>query len=250
MVRWCKEGECNAQISPKAELCGFQWANTHNRCVHDYLTGKFVTKPMSYVAALHVYRIKLNPKSQIQVPNQYCPYAYCILDKGVVYTRGRGGYAQVWFRGHRAQGPEEALWGLEGGARRHPRRRGRWGHHHPQGCGREGRRRASDKLRGCLGGALCSAAWVSRRRALTPTPRPSAGVPGAQLSVLEGHTKEAKSVAFSPDGTALVSASEDAMIRIWAIPSGVWRAAVQVRAAAGSLAFVHVQFRFLGDCGC
>ena len=27
-----------------------------------YATGKFVTKPLSYVAALHLYRIKLGPK--------------------------------------------------------------------------------------------------------------------------------------------------------------------------------------------
>ena len=35
MVSWCKKGECNAQISPKSELCGFKWANTHNKTVHD-----------------------------------------------------------------------------------------------------------------------------------------------------------------------------------------------------------------------
>ena len=23
------------QISPKSELCGWKWANTHNKCVHD-----------------------------------------------------------------------------------------------------------------------------------------------------------------------------------------------------------------------
>ena len=34
-VSWCKKGEDNAQISPKSELCGFKWANTHNKCVHD-----------------------------------------------------------------------------------------------------------------------------------------------------------------------------------------------------------------------
>ena len=35
MASWCKKREYNAQISPKSELCGFKWANTHNRCVHD-----------------------------------------------------------------------------------------------------------------------------------------------------------------------------------------------------------------------
>ena len=33
-MSWCKEGEYNAQISPKSELCGFKWANTHNKCVN------------------------------------------------------------------------------------------------------------------------------------------------------------------------------------------------------------------------
>ena len=32
MVSWCKKGECNAQIYPTPELCGFNWANTHNKC--------------------------------------------------------------------------------------------------------------------------------------------------------------------------------------------------------------------------
>ena len=35
MVSWCKKGAYNAQTSPKSELCGFKWANTHNNCVHD-----------------------------------------------------------------------------------------------------------------------------------------------------------------------------------------------------------------------
>ena len=30
-----KKGEDNARISPKSELCGFNWANNHNKCVHD-----------------------------------------------------------------------------------------------------------------------------------------------------------------------------------------------------------------------
>ena len=35
MVSWCKKGESDAQICLKSELCGFKWANTHNKCVHD-----------------------------------------------------------------------------------------------------------------------------------------------------------------------------------------------------------------------
>ena len=34
MVSWCKKGACNAQTSPKSELCGLKWANIHNKCVH------------------------------------------------------------------------------------------------------------------------------------------------------------------------------------------------------------------------
>ena len=30
-----QKGEDNAQLSPKSELCGFNWANNHNKCVHD-----------------------------------------------------------------------------------------------------------------------------------------------------------------------------------------------------------------------
>ena len=32
---WWKKGECDAQISPKSEFCGFKWANNHNECVQD-----------------------------------------------------------------------------------------------------------------------------------------------------------------------------------------------------------------------
>ena len=35
MVSWCKKGEYKAQIPPKSEPCGFKWANSHNKCVHD-----------------------------------------------------------------------------------------------------------------------------------------------------------------------------------------------------------------------
>ena len=35
MVSWCKKGGYSTQISPKSDLSGFKWANTHNKCVHD-----------------------------------------------------------------------------------------------------------------------------------------------------------------------------------------------------------------------
>ena len=35
MVSWCKKEEYNTQVSPNSDLCGFRWANTHNKCAHD-----------------------------------------------------------------------------------------------------------------------------------------------------------------------------------------------------------------------
>ena len=37
MVSGCKKRKWNVQKSPKSELCGFKWANTHNKCVHDLM---------------------------------------------------------------------------------------------------------------------------------------------------------------------------------------------------------------------
>ena len=34
MLSWCKKGAYDAQTSPKSELLGFKWANTHNKSVH------------------------------------------------------------------------------------------------------------------------------------------------------------------------------------------------------------------------
>ena len=51
-------------------------------CVH--VAGKFVTKPMSYMAALRLVA------SQVRSQMKYGPYGYCSLDKAVAYTRGRG----------------------------------------------------------------------------------------------------------------------------------------------------------------
>ena len=85
-----QEREYNAQIYLKSELCGFKRANAHNKCVHSsmylanlsqqmcpwlYVPGKFVTKPMSYVATLHL------------VPNQIRPKINTVPMPGVAWTR-------------------------------------------------------------------------------------------------------------------------------------------------------------------
>ena len=36
--------------------------NMHNKCVHDYVVGKFVPKPMSYVAARHLVPNQIGPQ--------------------------------------------------------------------------------------------------------------------------------------------------------------------------------------------
>ena len=61
MVGWGKKGEYKAPISPKSEPCGFKWAKTHNKCVHDSMQmANVTTNPrlmwphyISYVIKLH-----------------------------------------------------------------------------------------------------------------------------------------------------------------------------------------------------
>jgi WD40 repeat protein len=43
---------------------------------------------------------------------------------------------------------------------------------------------------------------------------------GECVGVLEGHSGSVWSVAFSPDGDALASGSNDATVKLWSIPTG------------------------------
>jgi WD40 repeat protein len=42
---------------------------------------------------------------------------------------------------------------------------------------------------------------------------------GTAMITLEGHTSFVMSIAFSPNGTALASGSDDRTIRFWGIPA-------------------------------
>ena len=61
--------------------------HSQQMCPWPSVTGDFVTKPMSHVAAL-----RLVP-NQIRYQIQYAPYARCGLHKGVAITKGRGEYS-------------------------------------------------------------------------------------------------------------------------------------------------------------
>ena len=65
-------GECNTQISPKSELYGFKWANTHKKYVHD-------TMQLAHLSPNPCFRWL-----------HYIRCACCGSDKGVAYTEGEG----------------------------------------------------------------------------------------------------------------------------------------------------------------
>jgi WD40 repeat protein len=41
---------------------------------------------------------------------------------------------------------------------------------------------------------------------------------GNELITLKGHTGQVMSVAFSPDGKRIVSASDDQTVKVWRVP--------------------------------
>ena len=62
-MSWCKKGEYDAQNIPKIRAMWVQVGRQSKQtCPGLYVAGKFVTKPMSYVAAQHLYRFKLGTK--------------------------------------------------------------------------------------------------------------------------------------------------------------------------------------------
>jgi WD40 repeat protein len=45
-------------------------------------------------------------------------------------------------------------------------------------------------------------------------------ITGTQTALLSGHTDEVNCVAFSPDGTSLVSGSDDYTVKLWDVQTG------------------------------
>ena len=46
------------------------------------------------------------------------------------------------------------------------------------------------------------------------------GITGSQIAILSGHTRVVRSLAFLPDGTSLVSGSDDSTIKLWDMQTG------------------------------
>jgi WD40 repeat protein len=73
------------------------------------------------------------------------------------------------------------------------------------------------------GDVLASAGWEQQT-----IPSPPAGneiklwdvAQGTLLATLQGHTNQINDMAFSPDGTLLISGDQDGLVRLWSVPGG------------------------------
>ncbi|MFN7899359.1 MAG: WD40 repeat domain-containing protein [Synechococcaceae cyanobacterium] len=53
-----------------------------------------------------------------------------------------------------------------------------------------------------------------------PASTPATASPRSWIAALQGHTNSVNSVAFSPDGSRLVSGSDDNTLRLWNAATG------------------------------
>ena len=64
------------------------------------------------------------------------------------------------------------------------------------------------------------------------------------ITTLEGHTQGPNSIAFSPDGTTLASASDDKSVRLWNVRTGAQKTILKT---PPQLRYISVAFSPNGD---